>query len=67
MSKNPSRQTIRRDVLRLLKQLSADVLEEMAVEDEWAARIKASFDEFQALALPNQQISELAAMLAREL
>ena len=55
------------DVLRLLKQISEDVLEEMAAEDEWAGRIKASFDEFQRLVIPNQQITELALMQARDL
>lgn len=55
------------DVLRLLKQLSEEVLSELAANDEWAARIKASFDEFQRLAIPNQRITELAYMNAREL
>lgn len=55
------------DVLRLLKQLSKEVVEEMAAEDEWSARIKASFDEFQRISIPNQQISELAYLNAREL
>jgi TRAP-type mannitol/chloroaromatic compound transport system substrate-binding protein len=55
------------DVLRLLKQLSADVLGEMAAEDESAAKIKASFDEFQRKVIPYHRISELAYMNAREL
>ena len=55
------------DVLRLLKQISAEVLEEMAAEDEWSARIKASFDEFQRVAVPHHEITELAYMNARKL
>jgi TRAP-type mannitol/chloroaromatic compound transport system substrate-binding protein len=55
------------DVLRLLKKLSAEVVAEMAAKDEWSARIKASFDEFQRIAVPNHRISELAYMNAREL
>jgi TRAP-type mannitol/chloroaromatic compound transport system substrate-binding protein len=55
------------DVLRLLRQLSDDVLEEMAADDEWAARIKASVDEFQQLAIANGEITELAYMNARAL
>jgi len=55
------------DVLRLLKQLSAEVIDELAAEDEWAARIKASFDEFQRISIPSQRISELAYLNAREL
>jgi TRAP-type mannitol/chloroaromatic compound transport system substrate-binding protein len=55
------------DVLKLLRGLSDDVLEEMAAEDEWAARIKASVDEFQRLAIANGEITELAYMNARSL
>jgi TRAP-type mannitol/chloroaromatic compound transport system substrate-binding protein len=55
------------DVLKLLRALSDDVLEEMAAEDEWAARIKASVDEFQRLAIANGEITELAYMNARSL
>jgi TRAP-type mannitol/chloroaromatic compound transport system substrate-binding protein len=55
------------DVLRLLKQLSEEVLEEMAAADEWSARIKASFDEFQRIAIPHHEITELAYMNARKL
>jgi TRAP-type mannitol/chloroaromatic compound transport system substrate-binding protein len=55
------------DVLRLLKGISDEVVDELAAADEWAARIKASFDEFQALSIPNMRISELAALQAREL
>ena len=55
------------DVLRLLKGLSADILEEMASKDEWSQRIKASFDEFQRIAVPNTDIGELAYMQARDL
>ena len=55
------------DVLRLLKRLSEEVIAELAAKDEWAARIKASFDEFQRISIPNQQISELAYLNARDL
>ena len=55
------------DVLRLLKQLSAEVLDEMAAEDAWSAKIKASFDEFQRVAVPHHEITELAYMNARKL
>jgi TRAP-type mannitol/chloroaromatic compound transport system substrate-binding protein len=55
------------DVLRLLRQLSEEVLSEMAAADESAAKIKASFDEFQRLVVPYHRISELAYMNAREL
>jgi len=55
------------DVLRLLRQHSEEVLEEMAERDEWARRIKDSFDEFQRIAVPYHEISELAYMNARKL
>ena len=55
------------DVLRLLKSLSEEVIEEMAVKDEWTARVKASFDEAQAKLIPYNEISELACMNARNL
>jgi TRAP-type mannitol/chloroaromatic compound transport system substrate-binding protein len=55
------------DVLRLLRQLSNEVLEEMAASDEWSARIKASVDQFQELAIANGEITELAYMNARSL
>jgi len=55
------------DVLRLLKAISQQVLEEMAAGDEWAARIKQSFDNFQRIAVPYHEISELAYMKARQL
>jgi hypothetical protein len=51
----------------LLRQLSDEILEEMAADDEWAARIKASVDEFQRLAIANGDITELAYMKARQL
>jgi TRAP-type mannitol/chloroaromatic compound transport system substrate-binding protein len=54
-------------VLRLLKRLSEEVLEEMAAKDEAAARIKASFDDFQRKVVPYHRISELAYMNARDL
>ncbi len=55
------------DVLRLLKRLSAEVVEEMAARDEWSAKIKASFDAFQKIAIPNARITELAYLNARDL
>ena len=54
-------------VLELLKRLSEQVIEELAANDEWAAKIKKSFDEFQRLSVPYQRISELAALQSREL
>jgi TRAP-type mannitol/chloroaromatic compound transport system substrate-binding protein len=55
------------DVLKLLRDYSRAAIDEMSVGDEWAARIQVSVDEFQAMSLPNQKISELAYMNAREL
>ena len=55
------------DVLRLLKQLSAEAIDELAARDPWAARIKASFDDFQRISIPNQEITELAYLQARQL
>ena len=54
--------------LRILKETVCVKLNlEMAAEDEWAARIKTSFDEFQSMAVPYHEISELAYMNARKL
>jgi TRAP-type mannitol/chloroaromatic compound transport system substrate-binding protein len=55
------------DVLELLRRLSREAIEELAAKDEWAARIQASYKGFQDLSEPNQRISELAYMNAREL
>ncbi len=55
------------DVLSLLRRLSEEAIEELVASDEWAARINASYKEFQELSAPNQRISELAYMNAREL
>jgi len=55
------------DVLKLLRDYSREVIEDMSARDEWAARIQTSIDEFQAMSLPNQEISELAYMNARKL
>jgi len=55
------------DVLRLLKKLSKEVIEEMAAKDESAAKIKASFDAFQRIVIPNHRIGEHAYLNAREL
>ncbi len=69
MKKDPNIE-IRRlpdDVLELLKRLSREAMEELSANDEWGARIQASFDDFQRISRPNQLISELAYMNAREL
>ena len=55
------------DVLRLLRQYSQEAIDEMSANDEWAARIQASFNDFQDMAIPYHAISELAYMQAREL
>lgn len=55
------------DVLRLLKKLSQEAMDELSARDAWAARIQASFNEFQKIAIPNHRISELAFLNAREL
>jgi len=55
------------DVLRLLRKLSEEVIAEMAGSDEWARRIKASFDAFQRIVIPHHEITELAYMNARKL
>ena len=54
------------DVLELLQRLSREAIEELSAKDAWAARIQASFDAFQNISEPNQRISELAFMNARE-
>ena len=55
------------DVLRLLRDLSREVIEELSARDEWAARIQASFDAFQKISVPNQLVGEQAYMEARSL
>jgi TRAP-type mannitol/chloroaromatic compound transport system substrate-binding protein len=55
------------DVLTLLQRLSREAIEELSANDEWGARIQASFDAFQRISVPNQRISELAYMNAREM
>ncbi|MDH3440936.1 MAG: TRAP transporter substrate-binding protein [Gammaproteobacteria bacterium] len=55
------------DVLKLLKTLSDEVIAEMAQQNEWTARIKASFDECQRMMIPYHEITELAYMNARNL
>jgi TRAP-type mannitol/chloroaromatic compound transport system substrate-binding protein len=55
------------DVLKLLKSLSQEAIDELSAKDEWARRIQASFNAFQKISIPNQQISELAYMKARDL
>lgn len=55
------------DVLILLREHTEAILEEMASNDEWAARIKESFDEFQRVAIPHHEITELAYLNARQL
>ena len=54
-------------VLSLLKRLSESVITELAESNHWAARIKESFDNFQKLSIPYQEISELAALNTRRL
>ena len=69
MKKDPNIE-IRRlpdDVLTLLQRLSREAIEELSANDEWGARIQASFDAFQRISVPNQRISELAFMNAREM
>ena len=69
MKKDPNIE-IRRlpdDVLTLLQRLSREAIEELSANDEWGARIQASFDAFQRISVPNQRISELAYMNAREM
>ncbi len=55
------------DVLVLLRRLSKEAIQELVARDKWAARIEASYREFQELSEPNQRISELAYMNAREI
>ena len=55
------------DVLELLRRLSREAMEELSAKDAWAARIQASFDAVQKISRPNQRISELAYMNAREI
>ena len=55
------------DVLRRLKTISQEVIDELSARDEWAARIQASFNAFQEMSIPNQRISEYAVLKAREL
>jgi TRAP-type mannitol/chloroaromatic compound transport system substrate-binding protein len=55
------------DVLKLLKTLSQEAIDELSAQDEWAARIQESFAAFQKISIPNQRISELAFLKAREL
>jgi len=50
-----------------LQRLSREAMEELSANDEWAARIMESYDAFQKISEPNQRISELAFMNAREL
>lgn len=55
------------DVLALLRKISKEAIDELAAKDEWAARIRASYDGFQELSHPNQLISEYAYLQAREM
>ena len=55
------------DVLRLLKKLSREAIDELSANDAAAARVQASYDAFQKISIPNQRISEHAYMNAREL
>ena len=55
------------DVLKLLRQYSQEALDELSAKDEWAARIQASFNDFQNMAIPYHEISEMAYLNARSL
>jgi TRAP-type mannitol/chloroaromatic compound transport system substrate-binding protein len=55
------------DVLKLLRQYSQEALDELSANDEWAARIQASFNDFQNMAIPYHEISEMAYLNARYL
>jgi TRAP-type mannitol/chloroaromatic compound transport system substrate-binding protein len=55
------------DVLRLLKQLSQEAIDELSANDAAAAKVQASYEAFQKISIPNQRISEHAYMNAREL
>jgi len=55
------------DVLRLLRQYSREAIEKMSAGDEFAARIQASFDKFQSMAIPYHEITELAYLNGRSL
>lgn len=55
------------DVLRLLRQYSREAIQEMSDGDEFAARIQASFDEFQRMVIPYHEITELAYLNGRSL
>lgn len=55
------------DVLKLLRQYSQEALDELSANDEWAARIQASFNDFQKMAIPYHEISEMAYLNARSL
>lgn len=55
------------DVLKLLRELSQEAMDELSARDEMAARIQASFNEFQKKVIPNHRISELAFLKARDL
>ena len=55
------------DVLKLLRQYSQEALDELSANDEGAARIQASFNDFQNMAIPYHEISEMAYLNARSL
>ena len=55
------------DVLRLLRQYSREAIDKMSAGNEFAARIQASFDAFQNMAIPYHEITELAYLNARSL
>jgi TRAP-type mannitol/chloroaromatic compound transport system substrate-binding protein len=55
------------DVLKLLQTLSQEAIDELSARDPWAKRIQDSFAAFQEISIPNQRISELAFMQARDL
>jgi TRAP-type mannitol/chloroaromatic compound transport system substrate-binding protein len=55
------------DVLSRLKEITEDILEEMAAEDEAIRKIYDSFSAFQEIAAENQRISEQAFLDTRRL
>lgn len=55
------------DVLRLLRQYSREAIDKMSAGNDFAARIQASFDAFQSMAIPYHEITELAYLNARSL
>jgi len=53
------------DVLKLLHELSTEVIDELSARDEWSARIQKSYADFLDVSAQNQLISEQAYLNAR--